>query len=74
MISEGDIVTRYFIVLQIRGKGLDNAVLVKDHNLIKWTGANSYRTSHYPYSEELMDLADKLGIVIIDEAPAVAIK
>ncbi|CAG7787103.1 unnamed protein product, partial [Allacma fusca] len=57
----------------VRGKGIDNVMLVKDHNLIKWVGANSYRTSHYPYAEEIMDLTDRLGIVIIDEAPAVAI-
>jgi len=55
----------------LRGKGVDNVLLVKDHNLIKWMGANSYRTSHYPYSEELMDLADELGIVIIDEVSSV---
>jgi beta-glucuronidase len=49
-------------------------MLVKDHNLLKWTGANSYRTSHYPYSEEIMDITDELGIVIIDEISAVAIE
>ena len=36
---------------QIRGKGLDIPLIVKDINLIKWLGANSFRTSHYPYSE-----------------------
>jgi len=55
----------------IRGKGLDEAINVKDFNLLKWIGANSFRTSHYPYSEELMQLADREGIVVIDEAPAV---
>ena len=45
----------------------------RDYNLIKWLGANSYRTSHYPYADEIMDLADTLGIVIIDECPAVAL-
>lgn len=49
-------------------------MIVKDHNLVKWTGGNSYRTSHYPYSEEIMDLTDDLGIVIIDEISAVAIR
>lgn len=58
----------------IRGKGLDNALNVKDVNLIKWLGANSFRTSHYPYSEELMDLADELGIAVINEVPAVGLK
>lgn len=57
--------------MDIRGKGLDRAVIVKDFNLLKWIGANSFRTSHYPYSEELMNLADREGFAIIDESPAV---
>ena len=55
----------------LRGKGLDHAVNIKDFNLMAWLGANSFRTSHYPYSEELMDLADRQGLVVIDEVPAV---
>ncbi|XP_050303698.1 beta-glucuronidase-like [Anthonomus grandis grandis] len=55
----------------IRGKGLDLPLIIRDHNLIKWIGANCYRTSHYPYADEIMDLADQLGIMIIDEVPAV---
>ncbi len=55
----------------LRGKGHDDVVNVKDFNLMKWTGANSFRTSHYPYSEEIMNLADEMGFVVIDEAPAV---
>jgi len=58
----------------LRGRGLDLVTLVKDFNLIRWTGANSFRTSHYPYSEELMDLADEQGIMIIDEVPACTIR
>ncbi|KAJ8919604.1 hypothetical protein NQ315_002226 [Exocentrus adspersus] len=55
----------------IRGKGLDLPLVIRDYNLIKWIGANCYRTSHYPYAEEIMDLADSEGIMIIDEVPAV---
>lgn len=55
----------------IRGKGLDNALMVRDFNLLKWIGANAYRTSHYPYSEESMQFADEHGIMIIDECPSV---
>ncbi|KAH8300075.1 hypothetical protein KR044_009524 [Drosophila immigrans] len=55
----------------VRGKGLDNALMVRDFNLIKWIGANAYRTSHYPYSEESMQFADRHGIMIIDECPSV---
>ncbi|RME64623.1 MAG: beta-glucuronidase, partial [Caldilineae bacterium] len=57
----------------IHGRGLDLPVLVKDYMLLKWIGANSYRTSHYPYSEEAMRLADREGILIIDEIPAVGL-
>lgn len=55
----------------IHGRGFDEALNVKDLNLMKWMGANSFRTSHYPYSEEMMRLAMREGIVIIDEVPAV---
>lgn len=55
----------------IRGKGLDEALNVRDFELLKWIGANSFRTSHYPYSEEIMQMADRQGFLIIDEVPAV---
>jgi beta-glucuronidase len=57
----------------IHGRGLDEVLNVKDFNLLKWAGANSFRTSHYPYSEELMRLADREGFVVIDEVPAVGL-
>ena len=46
---------------------------VKDISLMKWQGANSFRTSHYPYSEEMMRLCDAEGIVVIDETTAVGV-
>lgn len=55
----------------IKGKGLDEAINVRDFELLKWIGANSFRTSHYPYSEELMQMADRQGYLVIDEVPAV---
>ena len=55
----------------IRGKGLDDALNVRDFELLKWIGANSFRTSHYPYSEELMQMADRQGFLVMDEVPAV---
>ncbi|KAL9981810.1 hypothetical protein ACROYT_G010565 [Oculina patagonica] len=58
----------------IRGKGMDYALIAKDFNLIKWLGANCFRTSHYPYADEIMDMADQQGIVVIDESPGVGIK
>ncbi|XP_030009905.1 beta-glucuronidase isoform X2 [Sphaeramia orbicularis] len=58
----------------IRGKGLDWPLMVKDFNLLKWLGANSFRTSHYPYAEEILQMSDRHGIVVIDECPGVGIK
>ncbi|XP_011179547.2 beta-glucuronidase [Zeugodacus cucurbitae] len=55
----------------IRGKGFDYALLTRDFNLIKWIGANAYRTSHYPYSEESMQFADEFGIMLINECSGV---
>ena len=55
------------------GKGMLPALVVKDYDLMRWIGANSYRTSHYPYSEQQMDVADQLGVMVIDETPAVGL-
>ncbi|MCX7521815.1 beta-glucuronidase [Microbacterium sp. STN6] len=57
----------------VRGKGHDTAYLVHDFQLMEWIGANSFRTSHYPYAEEVMEFADRHGIVVIDETPAVGL-
>jgi beta-glucuronidase len=55
------------------GKGLLLPLMVKDFELMKWMHANSFRTSHYPYSEEMMYYADKKGIMVIGEVPAVSL-
>lgn len=57
----------------VNGRGLNEAYNVLDINLMKKMGANSFRTSHYPYSEEMMRLCDREGIVVIDETPAVGL-
>ncbi|CAB3382735.1 Hypothetical predicted protein [Cloeon dipterum] len=58
----------------IRGRGFDLPIMARDVELMKWMGVNCYRTSHYPYSEESMQLADREGFMVIDEAPAVNIE
>jgi len=57
----------------VNGRGLSLPVWVRDYELLKWIGANSYRTSHYPYCEEAMELADRLGVLVINEIPAVGL-
>lgn len=56
-----------------RGRGTDTALMTKDLGLLKWIGANSFRTSHYPNSEEMMELCDRMGTLVIDESPAVGL-
>ena len=55
----------------VRGKAHDDALMVHDFALLDWVGANSFRTSHYPYAEEVLDYADAQGIVVINETAAV---
>jgi beta-glucuronidase len=55
----------------VNGRGLNLPVAVRDIQLLKWIGGNSFRTSHYPYAEETMQLADREGMLVIDEIPAV---
>lgn len=57
----------------IIGKGLFIPLLVKDFSIMKWINANSFRTSHYPYAEEIMQYADEKGFLVIDEVPAVSL-
>jgi beta-glucuronidase len=57
----------------LSGRGQNLPMWVRDYELLKWIGANSYRTSHYPYTEEAMMLADRLGVLVINEIPAVGL-
>lgn len=57
----------------VHGRGTDLALMTKDLGLLQWMHANSFRTSHYPNSEEMMQLCDKMGILVIDESPAVGL-
>jgi beta-glucuronidase len=59
--------------LNVRGRGHDDASTVHDFSLLAWLGANSFRTSHYPYAEEVLEMADRLGFVVIDETAAVGL-
>lgn len=57
----------------IVGRGFNMGIMKRDFELMKWIGANSFRTSHYPYSEEIYQMADREGFLIIDEVPAVGL-
>ncbi len=53
----------------VTGKYMPGSVLIRDFYLMKELNANSFRTSHYPYSNDHLDLADQMGFLVILEAP-----
>ncbi len=53
------------------GKGQLLPLTVKDFELLRWIGANSFRTSHYAYAEETLDMADRRGVLVISEIASV---
>lgn len=55
------------------GKGFSHALTVKDFALMKKIHANSFRTSHYPYDEKILDYADREGFLVIGETPFVGL-
>ncbi len=57
----------------VLGKGHNDAHMLHDFELLRWIGANSLRTSHYPYAEDVLDYADRHGIVVIEEVAAVGL-
>jgi beta-glucuronidase len=59
--------------IPVIGKAHNDAYLLHDFELLNWIGANSFRTSHYPYAEDVIDYADGQGIVLIDETAAVGL-
>ncbi len=56
---------------EVIGRGVSLPVIKRDFECMKWTGANCFRTSHYPYAEEWYQFADEEGFLIIDEIAAV---
>jgi len=55
------------------GHGVHLSATIKDFQLLKWIGANSIRTAHYPNCDEVFRIADRVGIMVIEEAPAVSL-
>lgn len=55
----------------VLGRSFNWSVAKRDFECMKWTNANCFRTSHYPYAEEWYQFADEEGFLVIDEVPAV---
>jgi len=50
------------------GSAINVRALERQIEILKSFGVNAIRTSHNPPAPELLDLADKMGILILDEA------
>jgi len=51
----------------VLGRGMDMETIRKDLTLMKKFNINCVRTSHYPPNHEYLDVADELGIYVVDE-------
>ncbi len=49
------------------GHVMDRETIIQDFTLMKQFNINCVRTSHYPPTKEYLELADEMGIYIIDE-------
>jgi beta-galactosidase len=50
------------------GAAINTRALERQLEMLKAMGANGLRTSHNPPAPELVDLADRLGFIVMDEA------
>lgn len=49
------------------GAGIPDGLQRYRMERMKWIGANAYRASHNPMTQELLDVCDELGILVMEE-------
>lgn len=54
--------------LGILGTAINEKALARQIKLLQEAGCNAIRTSHNPPAPELLDLCDKMGMLVLDEA------
>ena len=59
--------------IAVIGKGHNDAYMLHDFELLTGSARTRSAPSHYPYSEDVLDYADRQGIVVIDETAAVGL-
>lgn len=52
-----------------QGRAVPNKLQTADADLIKETGFNAVRCSHYPQDPEFLTRCDELGLIVFEEAP-----
>ena len=56
------------MILALLGTAINTRALERQLEMLKAMGCNGIRTSHNPPAPELLDLADKMGFIVMDEA------
>ncbi len=56
------------------GSSMNPRLIYNDLNILKECNVNCIRTSHYPPYESLIELADEMGFLIIEEIPVYRLK
>ena len=51
------------------GYAASKALQIDDADILKRTGLNVVRTSHYPQSEHFLNRCDEIGLLVVDEIP-----
>lgn len=51
------------------GRAVVNRLQQRDADMIKETGFNAVRCSHYPQNPSFLDRCDELGLIVFEEAP-----
>lgn len=59
---------------ELHGAGMNPAVLKRDFELMKWSGANFLSTADFPHCEELYQMADREGFLVINSIPGSGLK
>jgi beta-galactosidase len=54
--------------LGVLGAAVNTRAIERQLEILRSFGCNAIRTSHYPPAPELLDLCDKMGFVVMDEA------
>ncbi len=52
-----------------QGRAVPDKLQKKDADMIKETGFNAVRCSHYPQSPAFLDRCDEIGLIVFEEAP-----
>ena len=56
------------MILGALGAAINTRALERQVELLKGMGCNAIRTSHNPPAPELLDVCDRLGMLIMDES------